>query len=1269
MDIDKSLVSEFLSESKEHLEIIEEFFLKIEKQKENLDRSMVDKIFRAVHTLKSSAACLGFKKISSLAHSMEHILSLLRDEKITPEGHVIDGLLMGLDLICTMLNDLDHSDEIDISFAQKTLADLLVEKKPGEGETQASMPSPDFFQQQEQAQDEFYDFIAKATKEMDILNEVKSSLATFQSSLASFVQSNQELQENLLVETRQAFKKIQGPAAFFKLSKVSHISNTLDSLCQKILERTVKLTHDLSGKIEKAVEKIFTALENVNQGETIEIGDLLEQIAAAEKAAVPEPQAEVPSCSIPANEPPVSSPIEISKEATPEPEKELPLAAAPEEKSDGLTLEKDEAMIKDFIVEARDHLTTIEECFLELEKQPNNPDKNLINKSFGAIHSIKSIAGLLGFNKIRNIAHSLESILSFLRSGKIKPEPKFVDTFLKGVDLIETLIDDINNSEKIDTQKIQKLVDDLLAQISAPTTVPQPTEVPSTVPAEKETERILTSHVPPILEEATHPTQPNNSKDEKKTQQEASEKAEEKPSEKARSKQAETLRINVEILDKLMVLAGELVLLRNQLLFCVEKVDPATRAVIQRIDLVTSELQESIMRTRMQPIANVFSKFPRLVRDLNKKLGKRIELNISGNEVELDKAILEALTDPLTHIIRNSCDHGIETPEERIKAGKPEVGIVSIRAFHEGGQINIVVADDGKGIDPKVLKEKALEKKYKTAAELKKMSESEIMSMIFLPGFSTAGKVSEISGRGVGMDVVKANLDKLGGVVDFESQVGKGTAFHLRLPLTLAIIPCLIVLSGEHRYAIPQFNLVELVCLFDKDAFTQIEYAGNDEVFRLREKLLPLARLSEILARPEPFDEEFKEKISQKYWKRKEEALRVMINSSEEGQPAHQTSQTLVFAVLKVRNNRFGLIVDKVFGMEEIVVRPMHPAVKSCVCYSGATILGDGKVALILDIEAVAKHAGINLASKGEERKVASLEKTFGETQNFLTFKVGPNETFAIAIQLLKRIEKIKTAQIEKIGDKEFITINNVSTLVLRLDKLLKVSPSIESEEAFLFIPKFIKKPFGILVTKLIDVLETSVDLYSDNFFGEGLLGTGILNGQMTLFIDIYRLVEIAIPEWFEGSKKEHSIVPSNKKILVVEDTPFFRQLVKNYLESEGYSVTLAENGKTGLEKAEEGNFDIVVSDLEMPLMNGWEFMENLRQIPRYKKIPTIALSGLESDIARQKALDCGYNAFEKKMDREGFLGRVMDLLKESQQSNHPPKQVVPEIPSGGIQS
>ena len=578
----------------------------------------------------------------------------------------------------------------------------------------------------------------------------------------------------------------------------------------------------------------------------------------------------------------------------------------------------------------------------------------------------------------------------------------------------------------------------------------------------------------------------------------------------AASQTMDSVRIRLDILDHLMQLAGELVLVRNQQLMHVNRADPTSRTIAQKLNIVTSDLQETIMRTRMQPIGTVFSRFSRIVRDLGKKLGKTIEIDMFGNDVELDKTILEALTDPLVHIIRNSCDHGIETPAVRRAQGKADAGRIILNAYHQGGQMIVEIADDGKGIDAEAVKAKAIQKSLKTADEIARMNPKEIQSLVFLPGFSTAEALSDVSGRGVGMDVVKTSIERLGGVIDLNSEKGIGTRMILRLPLTLAIIPSLVVRSGKQRFAIPQINLEELVCLYGEDIAAKIECAGSREVYRLRDILLPIVRLSRVLREREPFDDATKARITEEERDLREASHRQILSDCAQGR---STDATLSFAVLKVGGSRFGLVIDDVIGSEEIVVKPMHRAVKNLSIYAGATVLGDGEVALILDVQAIARHANVDLEDNAQAARRTAKTTDSVDKRSLFLFKSGPEEQFAVDMSVMKRVEQIKMEQVESSAGHEFISIDGVSTQILKLDDHMPVSPALMEKEMFLLLPKSCRSPYGILISRIIDIGEFASEVSRDAVRDPCIEGSTIIRDRMTLILSPEALHRRARPE------------------------------------------------------------------------------------------------------------------------------------------------------------
>ncbi|MBP1628817.1 MAG: CheA signal transduction histidine kinase, partial [Holophagaceae bacterium] len=550
---------------------------------------------------------------------------------------------------------------------------------------------------------------------------------------------------------------------------------------------------------------------------------------------------------------------------------------------------------------------------------------------------------------------------------------------------------------------------------------------------------------------------------------------------------------------------------------------PGLSAILQNINQVTSELQEQVMQTRMQPIGTVFNRFPRIIRDMAKALDKKIEIQIMGAGVELDKSIVELLTDPLTHIIRNSADHAIEPPEERLKKGKPASGQIVLHAYHQGGQVNIAISDDGRGIDPKRVLQKAISKGLVAEGAAQELTDREIVNLIFAPGFSTAETVSEISGRGVGMDVVRTNTEKLGGRVEVESELGMGTTVLLRLPLTLAIIPCMIVGVALQRFAIPQVNIVEFVRIRAREVRTRIERIQGAQVLRLRDQLLPLIRLSDSLEVPRTFDDP----ETQERRPDRRETIADRREAPDREDPGNERRQDkrsdYNIVVLRLGAHQFGVIVDRLFDIEEIVVKPLSSFVADCKCFSGATILGDGRAIMILDPAGIASLGNLRFSDIQEEekrrRELESQEAAIraSRTRAVILFKVSEEERFAVSQEQVKRLERIRPETIERVGNREYWQYLGEPLALLRLDKVLEVSPVPEGRrELYLIIPKGKdtetedSATAGIIISDILDALDVDVELKPADFQGPGLLGSAMVNGRLTLFLDPLQVVAAA---------------------------------------------------------------------------------------------------------------------------------------------------------------
>jgi two-component system chemotaxis sensor kinase CheA len=739
-----------------------------------------------------------------------------------------------------------------------------------------------------------------------------------------------------------------------------------------------------------------------------------------------------------------------------------------------------------------------------------------------------------------------------------------------------------------------------------------------------------------------------------------------------------SIRVTVSLLDQLMNLAGELVLSRNQLLQTITSGDVrSAEAVGQRIDLVTSELQEAIMLTRMQPIGNVFSKFPRVVRDLSKKLGKQMDLTIVGKDVELDKTIIESINDPLTHLVRNSVDHGIESPEERIKKGKDVRGLIVLKAYHAAGQVVIEISDDGKGLDGNMLAEAAVKKGLITSDQAKVMSEKERINLILLPGFSTAKQVTDVSGRGVGMDVVKTNLDQLGGSIEIESEVGKGSTISIKLPLTLAIIPCQIVMTGGERYAIPQVNLEELLRIPAAKVKERVEKVGDAEVVRLRGNLLPLIRMAEVFdiapTYYDPIQEETRGDRRQNIADRRSKSTPLFKEEGEPPPPSREDeyskqriaderrqnpASALNIVVVSTGAMKYGLIVDRLHDSEEIVIKPLGRHLQQCQGYAGATIMGDGRIALILDVSNIARMSGLTSldgSERGKELAEAakeSITKT-RDKQSLLTFSSSPNEQFGVPLNQVERVEKIHRDNIEEIGGRRVMQYRGGSLPLISIDEVASVMPLADRNDLLVIVFHLAGKDVGLLATGPIDAIEISADIDDVTLKQPGIMGSAILSGKTTMLVNIFELMKISNPQWFEDHAAYAEIDANDAQIptiLVVEDSNFFRNQVKGYMTEAGFNVLEGEDGKVALLVLEEHIEEItmVVTDIEMPNMNGFELTEIIKSDKRFKHLPVIALTTLaaDEDVARGKAV--GVDEYHIKLDKERLMECVHRYAKSA---------------------
>ena len=882
---------------------------------------------------------------------------------------------------------------------------------------------------------------------------------------------------NILSSIFRTIHTIKGTCGFIGFSKLESVAHIGENLLGKLRDGELKLdparTSALLAMLD-AIRQILSCIENDNNEGSVDYSGLVETLT---RLQTDDGESEAPPAPVKA---------EVKEEATPAPAPEAekveePVVATEEEPiTPSAEIDEDmEPIVNEFLVESYENLDRLDKDLIELEQEPGNTE--ILSSIFRTIHTIKGTCGFIGLHKLERVAHVGENLLGKLRDGELSLNPPRTSALLAMVDAIRYMLGCIEKDRNEGEVDYSQLVDNLgklltdegCAELegSPPESVPEPAEEKKEekkfVAAEDKKDR----RTAPNKEEAEHVAKHGDKR------------ATDDRRKEGRGVADSSIRVDVDILDRLMNLVGELVLARNQILqYAPAKSDSSFIATSQHLNLVTTELQEGVMKTRMQPIGNIWSKFPRVVRDLSMAVGKKIRLEMEGKDTELDKTLIEAIKDPLTHIVRNSCDHGIETPEKRLANGKDEEGVLLLRAFHEGGQVNIEIIDDGGGIDPEKIKSIALSKSVITQEQADRMGDRELVNLIFAAGFSTAEKVTNVSGRGVGMDVVRTNIEKIGGSVDIQSAPGKGTTLRVKIPLTLAIIPALIITTAEERYAIPQVNLLELVRLDGDQVKKSIELIQGAPVYRLRGNLLPLISLNDEL------------KVAKK-----------------------EESDAVNIVVLHADDRQFGMVVEGISDTEEIVVKPLSKQLKGIPAFSGATIMGDGKLALILDVMGLAQKAQV--ISEHQEKSISKGSESQGvanDRETLLIFGLEADDRMAIPLSEVARLEEFKRSDVEQSGDQDVVQYRGeIMPLVYLKNALNGGSSKEESEKELMQAVVFTRngRSVGLVVERIIDIVEETVSV-KRGANRPGVLGTIVVQDRVTDLLDIENVVQSADPSF-----------------------------------------------------------------------------------------------------------------------------------------------------------
>ena len=832
-------------------------------------------------------------------------------------------------------------------------------------------------------------------------------------------------------------------------------------------------------------------------------------------------------------------------------------------------------LLVDFLTETNESLAELDVALVRLERTPD--DQLTLSLIFRLVHTIKGTCGFLGLPRLERVAHAAENVLGRVRDGELAATSAIVSAVLAALDRIKEIMAGLAEAGAEPAG-----ADDAL--IGALDTAAAGRE--ATAPS-RDTDLPLAE---PPLGEVTTPA----------------------PREGADAVVAgQTIRVGVDVLEDLMTLVSELVLTRNQLLQLARNEQNSAFAVpLQRLSHITTDLQEGVMKTRMQPIGNAWNKLPRLVRDLGHELGKKIDLVMRGAETELDRQVLELIKDPLTHMVRNSADHGLEGSEERRAAGKPETGRITLNAYHEGGHIIIEIADDGRGLSIERIRAKAQALGLASEVELAAMSERQIQRFIFHAGFSTAAAITAVSGRGVGMDVVKTNIERIGGTIDLKSTQGAGTIFTIKIPLTLAIVAALIVEAGGERFAIPQISVVELVRagLAGEAASDQpvIERINETPVLRLRDRLLPLVNLRELLGLG----------------------------------AAAGVAREFYIVIAQVGSSLIGVIVDRVFDTEEIVVKPVAPILRHITMFSGNTILGDGSVIMILDPNGVARASGS--AGNGESRKplpATAETMTSAARTAMLLFRVGESAPKAVPLGLIARLEDIPRERIETSSGQAVMQYRG------RLMPLIPfASATLAGESQAVLVFSDGTRFMGLMVDEIVDVMDEvlHIELGTET---AGLLGSAVIGGRATDVIDTDYWLRLAYQDWFRAGHDPHpgALAPH---LLLVEDSEFFRQLLVPVLVAAGYRVSAVESAAQALRLRAAGTrVDAIISDIVMPDMDGRAFARAIREDGAWRGLPLIAFSGRAepADIAASR--QAGFTEHIAKSERDKLLATLRDQL------------------------
>ena len=866
-------------------------------------------------------------------------------------------------------------------------------------------------------------------------------------------------------------------------------------------------------------------------------------------------------------------------------------------------------LLQEFLGETGEHLDTVDRELVRFEQEPNNSD--ILRNIFRLVHTVKGTCGFIGLPRLEALTHAAESVMGQFRDGA-SVGSSAVTTILETIDRIKEIMAELaeKGQEPAGTDdlligQLHKLAEKARQELaqhkaqasppaSRPVTIdPDPDPDPVAAYLARSAAEMGREEIDLVFRSAAE-------------ERAASAAGTEGTARDPRAVAPATLRVNVETLEHLMTMVSELVLTRNQLLEITRQHDDSGLKVpLQRLSVITAELQEGVMKTRMQPIGNAWSKLPRIVRDLATDLRKKIDLAMAGEDTELDRQIIDLIKDPLTHMVRNCADHAIEAPHERLEAGKPEHGTIRVEAYHEGGSVTISVADDGRGMDIERIRRQAVRLHLASEAEVERMSDTQALRFIFYPGFSTAGTVTAISGRGVGMDVVKANVDAIGGVIDIASTAGIGTKITIKIPLTLAIVSALIVSANGQRFAIPQLVVRELVRI-KAGSDQRIERIDRSPVLRLRDRLLPVVTLGELMGQSSP--------------------------ANEDG----------FIVVTQIGQRQFGVMVETVSHTEEIVVKPMSSKLRHIPIFSGNTILGDGSVVLIMDPNGIAHRVGAIAQSQADDASVGAValaDNTIERTA-MLVFRAGGESLQAVPLSLVTRLEEVDARLFERGGSQILFTYRNRLTPVVPVGSVQLRHEGLQP----LIIVSDGAMTMALAVDAIVDIVEQAIEIERLAGAEPGSLGSALIRGRATAILDLAHYLPKADPNWL-GGHRGSGMQPVGQ-VLLVEPSDFLREMLAPVLRAAGLKVT-AKATIDPAACAPGGGPAAVVLDLDR---DGAAALAFAGRLSARLDAPTrlIGLATFPTPELRATALDAGFHEVVAKFDRRALIAELTETRAET---------------------